>query len=342
MVSNYSPLVSVIVPIYNVEKYLDECITTILSQTYENLDIILIDDESPDRCPQICDEYARKDSRIRVIHKKNGGLGFARNCGLDIAKGKYVLFADSDDYLAETAVETLVRFASEYDAQYVKGAFSKIDDTKTILFEKTQKFKVFNENTIEYELRPRMLGSSPSKSDSIEMSVWASLYDMDIINSNNLRFDSERSLVCEDLPFNLSYLAHCTTALMITEKIYYYRYNPNSLSARYVPNKFDRIVDMMNQIQTRFPELTKREQVRLARLFFVFLRKYLKFELSQSNVSKWEIMAGMRKICENSTTKQFINDYPIHLLPFRQKIFLRLVKEKATGVLYYLSKYNLM
>lgn len=342
MKHTYFPLVSIIVPIYNVEKYLNECMDSILAQTYENLDIILVDDESPDSCPQMCDEYAKRDSRIRVIHKKNGGLGFARNSGLDISKGKYVMFVDSDDYLAETAVETLVRFASEYDAQFVKGAFRKIDDTRMVLFEKTQEFRVFNETEIEYELRPRMLGSSPSKSDSIEMSVWATLYNMDIINSNNLRFDSERSFVCEDLPFNLSYLAHCTSALMITEMVYYYRFNPNSLSEKYVPNKFNRIIDMMHQIQTRFPELTKREQVRLARLFFVFLRKYLKFELSRSNVSKWDIIDGMRKICENPTTEQFINEYPTHLLPFKQKLFLRLVKEKSTGALYYLSKYNLM
>ena len=342
MTRNNSPLVSVIVPIYNVEKYLDECIGSILSQTYENLDIILVDDESPDSSPQMCDEYAKRDSRIRVIHKKNGGLGFARNSGLDTAKGKYVMFVDSDDSLEKAAVETLVRFAFEYNAQFVKGAFIKIDDSKTVLFEKTQDFKVFNETSIEYELRPRMLGSSPSKSDSIEMSVWATLYGMDIIKSTNLRFDSERSFVCEDLPFNLSYLARCTTALMITEKIYCYRYNPNSLSEKYVPDKFNRIVDMMHQIQTRFPGLTKREQVRLARLFFVFLRKYLKFELSRSNVSKWDIMNGMRKICENPTTEQFIKEYPIPLLPFKQKIFLRLVKDRSVRILYFLSKYNLM
>lgn len=86
---NKEPMVSIIVPIYNVEKYLKRCIDSILNQTYKNLEIILVDDGSPDKCPEICDEYAKKDDRIIVIHNKNGGVSSARNAGLDIAKGKY-------------------------------------------------------------------------------------------------------------------------------------------------------------------------------------------------------------------------------------------------------------
>ena len=84
------PLISVIVPVYKVEQYLDECVQSIINQTYKNLEIILVDDGSPDRCPEMCDEYARQDSRIKVIHKPNGGISSARNSGLDIARGEYV------------------------------------------------------------------------------------------------------------------------------------------------------------------------------------------------------------------------------------------------------------
>ena len=93
------PLISVIVPVYGVEAYLNQCIDSILAQTHKNLEIILVDDGSPDRCPTICDEYARKDSRVRVIHKKNGGLSDARNAGLEIATGEYIGFVDSDDWI---------------------------------------------------------------------------------------------------------------------------------------------------------------------------------------------------------------------------------------------------
>ena len=93
------PLVSVIVPVYKVEKYLDKCIESIVGQTYENLEIILVDDGSPDNCPTMCDEWAQKDSRIKVIHKENGGLSSARNAGLDACTGDYIGFVDSDDWI---------------------------------------------------------------------------------------------------------------------------------------------------------------------------------------------------------------------------------------------------
>ena len=92
--------ISVIVPIYNVEDYLHRCVDSIINQTYTNLEIILVDDGSPDNCLKICDEYAKKDSRIKVVHKKNGGLSDARNAGLEIATGEYIGFVDSDDYIS--------------------------------------------------------------------------------------------------------------------------------------------------------------------------------------------------------------------------------------------------
>lgn len=103
------PLISVIVPIYNVEKYLNRCIESIVNQTYKTLEIILVDDGSPDNCPQICDEWKEKDNRIKVIHKKNGGLSDARNAGLDIAQGEYIAFVDSDDWIDKEWIEILFK-----------------------------------------------------------------------------------------------------------------------------------------------------------------------------------------------------------------------------------------
>lgn len=104
-----NPLITIIVPIYNVEQYLRECIDSIVSQTYSNLDIILVDDGSLDKCPEICDEYKQKDNRIRVIHKNNGGLSDARNAGLDIATGEYISFIDSDDVVSKRFIELLYK-----------------------------------------------------------------------------------------------------------------------------------------------------------------------------------------------------------------------------------------
>ena len=131
------PLISVIVPVYKVEQYLDECVQSIRNQTYTNLEIILVDDGSPDRCPEMCDEYARQDSRIKVIHKPNGGLSSARNAGLDIATGEYVGFVDSDDIVKPNMYETLL---------------SAFEDEKTIFAVKCQYIRLKNDNLVPQDM----------------------------------------------------------------------------------------------------------------------------------------------------------------------------------------------
>ena len=108
-------LVSVIVPVYKVERYLDRCINSLVNQSYSHIEIILVDDGSPDKCPQLCDEWALQDARIKVVHKKNGGLSDARNEGLRKSSGKYICFVDSDDYVSTKFVETLYELLHEYN-----------------------------------------------------------------------------------------------------------------------------------------------------------------------------------------------------------------------------------
>lgn len=111
-----NPLISVIVPIYKVEKYLDKCVQSIVEQTYKNLEIILVDDGSPDNCPKMCDEWAEKDARIKVIHKENGGLSDARNFGVKASNGEYIAFVDSDDYVASNYIEYLYGILADNSA----------------------------------------------------------------------------------------------------------------------------------------------------------------------------------------------------------------------------------
>ena len=130
-----SDLISVVVPVYKVEKYLDECVQSIVNQTHRNLEIILVDDGSPDRCPQLCDEWAEKDSRIRVIHQKNGGLSAARNAGLDVAKGDYIGFVDSDDYIAPDMYEQLLIPLLKENKKTSCCLISRVFDNGTVVAE---------------------------------------------------------------------------------------------------------------------------------------------------------------------------------------------------------------
>ena len=123
------PTVSVIIPVYKVEEYLGQCVDSILSQTYTNLEVLLVDDGSPDDCPRLCDEYAAKDKRVRVIHKENGGLASARNAGLDKANGQFVSFIDSDDWIEQQTYEKVMRIHEETSAEIIMFDIIQTDGT---------------------------------------------------------------------------------------------------------------------------------------------------------------------------------------------------------------------
>ena len=126
-------LVTIVVPVYKVEKYIDKCINSILSQTYKNLEIILVDDGSPDDCGKICDRYAKLDTRINVIHKENGGLSDARNAGNDVAKGKFISFIDSDDYIEPEYIEILYKAIKKDETDIAISSHKVIYESGAIL-----------------------------------------------------------------------------------------------------------------------------------------------------------------------------------------------------------------
>ena len=131
--SRNDSLISIIVPVYNVEQYLSRCVDSLVNQTYHNIEIILVDDGSPDRSGEICDEYAKKDKRVKVIHQSNGGLSDARNTALDIAKGDYLMFVDSDDWIEKKTCEILNRLASDYKADTVIFGLNFVFDSGKVI-----------------------------------------------------------------------------------------------------------------------------------------------------------------------------------------------------------------
>lgn len=210
------PLVSVIVPVYKVEPYLHRCVDSILIQTYANLEIILVDDGSPDNCGQICDEYARKDKRIKVIHKKNGGQSEARNVGLDMAKGEYVTFVDSDDWIHNQYIEILYNDIIQANADVSMCTFVRISamysNDKKIA---THKVEVLNkEQAIERTLYQKKLDSSP----------WDKLYKRNLFDG--LRFTVGR--IYEDLEIIYQIYDRATILTYTTEALYYYFYREDS------------------------------------------------------------------------------------------------------------------
>ena len=210
-----SALVSVIVPVYNVEKYLRQCLDSLLEQTYKNIEVVMVDDGSKDSSGKICDEYAKKYENFYAVHKENAGLGMARNTGFEHINGEYVTFLDSDDYLENDCIEILYNTLLKQQVDMCKGGFKRVIDSGEVVSKREYQNELFKGDCAKMELLPRMIGSSPSRHDSVEMCVCGAIYKTSLIKKYNLQFPSERELISEDLVFNIDYMQHAPSACCI-------------------------------------------------------------------------------------------------------------------------------
>lgn len=220
-----TPLVSVIIPIYNVSDYLDACVESACKQSYANLEIILVDDGSPDDCPQKCDVWAEKDSRIKVIHKPNGGLSDARNAGLDIATGKYIYFLDSDDTIEPNLIETVVPHM-ENGADMVAFNFNKMyeDGAKKPMSYHTLGLWNLDDKNSKIDFLFKILLSG-----KIGWEAWSRIYRREKIERYNLRFADNRRIFAEDLYFCLCYCSHVRKVVSIDKCLYNYLVRGDSI-----------------------------------------------------------------------------------------------------------------
>lgn len=216
---NREPLLSVIIPVYNVEQYLSRCVDSILAQTYQKLEVILVDDGAQDASGHICDEYAAKDSRVRVIHKKNGGLSSARNAGIDAAKGEYLAFVDSDDWIEPDAYEHMLSLMENYDAKLVcAGRY----DVNGATGEKTVGLCPAKEERITAE---EMAGRI-FLWDGCDSSACDKLYHRSLFAV----FRYPEGKVCEDVPTTYRIVLQAEHVVMCNKPIYNYYHRPNSIS----------------------------------------------------------------------------------------------------------------
>lgn len=210
-------LVSVILPVYKVEKYLNRCVDSVLNQTYKNLEVILVDDGSPDNCPAICDGYAQKDARVRVIHKENGGQGSARNLGLDVALGEYILFVDSDDYIAENLIEITLQKAKLFDADMVIFDYASVNERGEEFYRINQPFK--KETVLDPKNDRALITANPSPVTQ--------LYKKSVFEDEEMRFMPK--VIYEDLRLMPKLFQKCNRIVYADcPPLYYYLCRDNS------------------------------------------------------------------------------------------------------------------
>ena len=242
-------LVTVIVPIYNSDNYLYHCINSILKQTYRDIEVILVDDGSTDSSGEICDNLAKKDKRVRVLHTLNCGVSSARNMGINNARGAFVFFVDSDDHIETYAVHALVEGYNQSHADMVVGAFNKVKNGSVVSeisdFAENQLYTIkdVKEYTLLYLQNPRH--------HQLLMSTWAKLFRTEIIKNNNVLFNTELR-TSEDLSFNFDYLKNAESVYFISKVIYNQQKlgTYNSLSMRLLEDDPQSLFDFIEALDS--------------------------------------------------------------------------------------------
>lgn len=209
--------VSIIVPIYKAEEYLERCLNSVVRQTHKDIEIILVDDGSPDSCPSICDHYMEKDSRVKVIHSENHGQSVARNKGMELASGKYISFVDADDILVEDAVERLIAIAEKGQYDIVSGDYFRVDKEVKISSNSYSSGEIDRNGCKEHRKR-----YNSYKTTSTFGYVWGKLYRSSFINEHKLKFDVAKKVFMEDSLFNLKAFSFNPKYYVLNEPIYYY------------------------------------------------------------------------------------------------------------------------
>lgn len=256
-------MISVIVPVYNVEKYLHKCVDSIINQTYKDLEIILVDDGSPDNCPKICDEYAQKDNRIKVIHKENGGLSSARNAGLQVAIGDYIAFVDSDDYIDEHMYEKMYQAIQSSKCDICMCGCKIVKEQGKVLYQSSFACDMYNINEI--------IGKFVI---SLQTSVCNKLVSRNLIQGNKFM---EGKVHGEDLLFCLNILNNTVEMVTIQDCCYYYvKHNDSITTKKFSSKAFDEVWckdKAYSIIQDKFPMFQQQANIWRFRARMNLIRK---------------------------------------------------------------------
>ena len=299
-------VISIIVPIYNVQNYLAKCIQSIINQSYKNLEIILVDDGSTDDSGMQCDEWEKNDSRIKVFHKENGGVSSARNYGLNVASGTFVSFIDADDWIEPNYCEKLISKAS-IEPDLVVLDFARIYQNK----------KIFSDLLIDkvYSLSELKKNFKLPYEKGLINAPWGKLYNRKLIG--NLRFD-EAVEIGEDLLFNLEYLGQCNKIVFLSDALYNYNLmNESSATHKYKNGYFEQVVKIysrtkMFKYDSKCSEFYDEIDKRLCVSVINFLQSvcyFSSFQYKKNIVNNWLKCKELKYVC-----------YGKFNLPLNQKI----------------------
>lgn len=336
--------ISIIVPVYNVEKYLDRCVQSLINQTLKDIEIILVDDESPDDCPKLCDEYASRDVRIKVIHKHNGGLGLARNSGMEVATGEYVTFCDSDDFVELNTYEFCYNIADKHDLDVVRfncNRFSR--EIPTNVF--TEDYVLCDDYAILRQYAISTWGpviydnDKTSKVANIGSSCMG-VYRRKFLIDNGIKFKSERTILSEDYEFNYNVYIHAKRIGLTSNAFYHYFVNPISLTTATKKNQVDRSIDfstLMTEYMIRDGYSNEIAEVQPMAYVITWLRTQQKYVmLSSTSIS--EKRMWFEEHISKKYIKQIKRRYPLEYLEKKYQLSFWLSSNNFFWLSYLLVK----
>lgn len=341
-----NPKVSVIVPVYNTEKYLQRCLDSLVNQTLQEIEIILVDDGSKEPCALLCDACAQTDPRIKVIHKVNGGLGFARNTGMEAATGEYIGFVDSDDYIDPRMYEKLYEAALKHSADLVISGISFVGGNT--FSEENECFpkSYFDQDTVFagegiQKLLLGVIGALPHEPDDSRygVSVCKNIFRNALQKEKEILFQSERKILSEDTLFMVDYIKHITCAVGVPGAYYCYCRNGDSLSKAYNSTRFERSIVFLKTLEAQIADVVEQPvyKLYLDRLTQGFGRILCSQEIVHARDEKIpysDLRKRLKEICTKEELKTVLNTYPWYKLPVKQAAFAFAMKYE----LYFLQK----
>lgn len=327
------PKVSIVVPMYDVEKYLEKCINSLIHQTLKDIEIILVDDGSPDRCGEIAEQYAKKDTRIKVIHQNNAGLGPARNTGMEAATGEYIGFVDSDDWVKPDMFAKLLDAAYKNSADIVASGHCDWTNGKIV---RTRRHpmagKTIKGSSEIDKARKQFYGHLPTETEieAFPMSVWISIYRRKMLEHNNLKFIN---IISEDIVFNIS-AYNCAQIITFTEDTdYCYRKETQtSITQSFSNTKLKKYEELL----IKLIELAKQENdqecmIRIKRKAMDCCRLYVG-QVGNADISFKEKKYYVELFAKSELIKKCWENYPIESLPLQQKIFQKAILSGNYGI----------
>jgi len=330
------PKISIIVPVYKVEAYLARCVGSLRNQTLQDIEIILVDDGSPDGCPRICDEFAMEDSRIRVVHKENGGLSSARNAGLLVARGEYVGFVDSDDDVDPDMYRRMLEVALREKTDFVMCDYMRIPEfgdsyLKTLVIAPGR----YGKTAIRSDIFPQLIMGENVDYGPL-LSVWHCLYRADFLKAHDIFFD-EAVRWSEDNIFSAIIGYHADSFFyMKGQGLYHYYQNPGTITTSYRRGAWEVYCTMNRHLHEKFDDITDYDFSRQLKLHMVY---YACNCIGQAlALTRKEAIAIIRKIVVSQELEAAFEDFAMPDVPWKLKLQLFLMKKRLAALLYYLKK----